>query len=493
MSAKFLDQAGRRILRAAVHFVAIAGVSITALPAFAAKHAERDGIGVMSLKDVAKLSGKKKASGAAGVAAAAAAPVTIDPRKSLVITESGLLNQFPILAVLNAIAAGSPNSMTAKMFYDQWMDVHNVAPGIGQGAHCNDELTGGMPTMNGFSLDCPRAEGKLVGTNPTDGNPNSFRVIAVVNRFDLATDPKKGGTDCGEYRIVYAKMSGFTVTTDRMTIIFEGVLPNPKPNGVDLSGCLPVAQFLSDLSSNPDPTDRIAKLKTFYFTGLPGFEPVVKASHYGFATPAAGGQIRTNLFMQFNWVLREYHLAVVGGRIKAVPSPNAINPPGQLFDETDAHPKGPQFRTDFLNQVASLAASDINTFNMNTLPSTYNNGDSDEQNATKSNPAANFSRSPNFAAAIQSKLTAIGSTLTPSQIVERAMANTCAGCHQLSNGHSIGGGLTYPSSLQFVHITETQRDTSPEGQSRFMISSALTNVFLPHRKAVLEAFMNGTP
>jgi hypothetical protein len=393
--------------------------------------------------------------------------------------------------VLNRLAAGSPQSMIARQLYDQWMDVHNLAPGIGQGGHCNDELTNGSPTLNGFAFDCPRAEGRLVGTNPTDGNPNSFQPIAVVNRFDLASDPRKGGTDCGEYRLIYGKTSGMTVSTDRMLIIFEGVLPNPAPNGTDLVGCRPVAQFWADLSTVSDPAVRASRLRSFFFTGLPGFQPVVQASHYGFATATAKGQIRTNLFMQFNWVLREYRLTVVNNLPKMVALPNELQPAGQLFNETDPHPKGPDFRTTFPNVVATLAASDINTFNMNTLPGRFDAGDGDQQHATRSNYLPQFAQSPNFSAAIQQRLNTGGSTLTPAQIVERAMAMSCAGCHQLSNGHSLGGGLTWPASLGFVHVSEAQRETSPEGLSRFRVSPALTDVFLPRRKAVLEAFLNG--
>ncbi|MEW6704655.1 MAG: hypothetical protein AB1430_07385 [Pseudomonadota bacterium] len=474
------------------------------------KHAERDGIGMLPLSEIAKLSGKKKnrpdktdpvAAGTssaklstASATAALATPVTIDPRRSLIITEAAILQAFPILNVLNRLAAGSPQSMIARQLYDQWMDLHNAAPGIGQGGHCNDELTNGLPTLNGFAYDCPRAEGRLVGTNPTNGSADSFRPIAIVNRFDLATDPRQGGTDCGEYRIIYAKHSGETNATNRMQIIFEAVLPNPAPNGVDLSGCRPVAEFLAELSTINDPIERINRLKTFYFTGLPGFAPVVKAAHYGFATPAAPGQIRTNLFMQFNWVLRDYRLALVNNLLKVVSLPTHMSPAGLLFNETDPHPKGTDFRQKFLDVVGTLAVNDINTFHMNGLPNRFDAGDGDQQDALRGNYPAQFANSPNFSAAVQQRLTAAGSTLTPAQVVQRAMAMSCAGCHQLSNNKNLGGGLVWPASMGFVHVSEkfTDRETSPEGQSRFKISPALTNVFLPHRKAVLEAFLNGS-
>lgn len=490
-------RAHRAITTSIALLVGMAGVSsVQAKPARHARHAERDGIALLSLQDIAALGGKvKKGKSTAQVTATATtattAPVTVDPRRSLMITDTTIVTSFPILDVLNRLAAGSPNSMIARQLYDQWMDLHNAAPGIGQGGHCNDELTNGVATLNGFQFDCPRAEGKLVGTNPTNGTPDSFRPIAVVNRFDLASDPRTGGTDCGEYRLIYAKNSGMSTPTNRMLIIFEGVLPNPAPNGKDLTGCRPVAQFWADLSNEPSLSVRASKLRSFFFDGLPGFEPVVKASHYGFATPTATGQIRTNLFMQFNWVLREYRLALVNNSLKMLAQPIAGSPAAQLFNETDPHPKGPDFRNSFLGVVPSLAINNINTFNDNGLPGTFNSGDGDQQSSTKGNYPGQFAQSPNFSAAIQQKLTAAGSTLTPAQVVDRSMAMSCAGCHQLSNNRNLGGGIVWPASLGFVHVTEAAVETSPEGVLRFKISPALTNVFLPRRKAVLEAFLNG--
>jgi hypothetical protein len=507
-------------------------LALAAAPAVMAKgkHAERDGIGILPLEDIKKLGGKRpKVKPGRGlfptpsfnpetpgipdspfdiplpttseldttereIAAAVVVggrTITIDPRRSLIVTDSSIMNSFPILTVLNRLAAGSPQSMIARQLYDQWMDLHNAAPGIGQGGHCNDQTTNGVATLNGFQYDCPRAEGRLVGTNPTDGNPDSFRAVAVVNRFDLATDPRRGGTDCGEYRIIYAKRSGQTVATNRMQIIFEGVLPNPRPNGVDLSGCRPVAEFWANLSTISDPAVRATQLRSFFFTGLSGFAPVVRAAHYGFATPNALGQIRTNLFMQSNWVLREYRLTLVNNRLKMVSLPNHQSPAGLLFNETNPHAKGADFRNQFLNVVQSLAINDINRFNSNTLPNRFDSGDGDQQDANENNYPAQFSRSPNFTRAVQGRLTTMGSTLTPAQIVQRSLAMSCAGCHQLSNGRNLGGGLVWPASLQFVHVSEAQPESGPNGQ-RFRISQALTSVFLPHRQRVFEAFLNGT-
>jgi hypothetical protein len=160
-----------------------------------------------------------------------------------------------------------------------------------------------------------------------------------------------------------------------------------------------------------------------------------------------------------------------------------------------AHPKGSNFRSAFLQQVASLQLNDINRLNMNALSEAFNAFDSDAQDANKTNYANQFANSPNFSASIQSTLTAGGSTLTPADIVARAQAMSCAGCHQFSSNKSLGGGLTWPASLGFVHVTENQTEAAPDGPAgsqRYVISPALVNVFLPRRQQVLQLFLGGS-
>ena len=88
--------------------------------------------------------------------------------------------------------------------------------------------------INGFPYRCPRAEGCQAILNPFDGaNPCAgYTAIAFVNRFDLAD--KERGRHCGEFRIVFARNSGFGLRncqlgTDRILIIFEALVPNPEP------------------------------------------------------------------------------------------------------------------------------------------------------------------------------------------------------------------------------------------------------------------------
>ena len=87
--------------------------------------------------------------------------------------------------------------------------------------------------------------------------------------------------------------------------------------------------------------------------------------------------------------------------------------------------------------------------------------------------------------ALQSQLTTLGSALTPDDVVARAQALSCAGCHKLSSGAALGGGLNWPASLGFTHVTERQTEVVG-GETRYVLSDALRLQFLPARKAIFS-------
>jgi hypothetical protein len=101
---------------------------------------------------------------------------------------------------------------------------------------------------------------------------------------------------------------------------------------------------------------------------------------------------------------------------------------------------------------------------------------------------ANFAGPSGFRNDIQTVLDNLGSSLSPDDIVARAQALSCGGCHQRSFGANLGGGVQGPISAAFVHSTEFQ-ETGPEGQ-RFSISFGLENTFLPFRKSIVEEFLS---
>jgi hypothetical protein len=200
---------------------------------------------------------------------------------------------------------------------------------------------------------------------------------------------------------------------------------------------------------------------------------------------------------------RQFHIVNDAAGMKFIPVIVATNPPASLFDETITQPLGPGFRTDFLNQVAplSLASTDpyaIDDISMETA-STYAGGESQETPPPTPGPmdyTAAFANSPSFKLAIQGKIPA-SSTLTPADIVSRAQTQSCAGCHHISVGAQLGGGVgpwpatLGPTGFQFTHEQLAPPFDLSGGADgpRYQISDALKNVFLPFRKHIIETFL----
>lgn len=404
-----------------------------------------------------------------------AGDAVIDPRRSLAVTDVALQSQFTLEAVLNQLAAqsGMPGLTGLKLFQQLWDTQNPAASGVTSVRHC--DASGG--TLNGFPYSC-RAEGAMAAS------PMSlFSIVGVYNRFDLASSE---GFDCGEYRMVFARNDG-----RRAFIIFEGVLPNTDQfterfDGV--FGCRPVQQFWADLTAVADPAVRAARLHDFYFQGLPHFGPVISVNNYGGFGSFRQGQVRVNQFVQAPWELHEFKLLRTSTTsLQVVPVTVKVNPFGDLFRDGGTRPQTAAFQQAFPSQVARLAINDINRFDM--IMSDQFNAAESNVDAT-GNYSALFSPTSAFAGAIQAELTRLGSPLTPANIVARAQTLSCAGCHQLSNNATLGGGLTWPASAGFVHSTEFQ-ETGPDGP-RFRVSPALTDVFLPARSSTMRSFLTRT-
>jgi hypothetical protein len=214
--------------------------------------------------------------------------------------------------------------------------------------------------------------------------------------------------------------------------------------------------------------------------------------NYGFNF-ASAGQIRVNMFMGGPWDLKEFKLMrqCPGGTctLKMEPSSVKTNPFGDLFNPASPHPLAGDFQNHFLTQVSTLALNDVNRFNY-TVPDQFNAAHSDAQSGgVEDDYVSNLGTGASaFRTAIQNQLTAIGSTLTPANIVARAQALSCGGCHQRNSGSNLGGGMTFPNSASFVHNNEFLQ-AGPDGQ-RFGLSTALDNTFLPFRKNIVEEFLS---
>jgi hypothetical protein len=422
----------------------------------------------------------------------------VDERRSLVATEQVILERFPFKRVMDALVAGSGvPGLTSLALFRQWWDTQNPGPGLAAGPHCNDQVDGnGAPVLNAYPYNCrpSPAEGVQAGSDPfaepLASNPDSYLPVGVFLRPDLA---RKTTRSCGEYRIVYAKRSGITSGLQRNLIIFEAFLPNLRADN-ELRGCKALFQFLADLSGVADPDQRGALLEQLFFSGAVGHPPVVSVAHYG-DNALSVGQIRTNQFLNapsFAWSLREFKLRRTCSdgactAMRLIPVTDKLNPFGPLFGATSNHPRAAQFHNQDLTQtVAKLALPnfDASNFKVNDI---FNTGQSQASGTNENNYRIQFQTAPaSFVNKIQQRLTQLGSSLTPGNIVDRYMALSCAGCHRFNNSLDLGGGIIWPASAGFTHVDE-QNTEIVDGQVAFVISPALKNAFLPARKAVLEA------
>ena len=381
----------------------------------------------------------------------------------------------------------------------------NPQPGLGQGPHCDDQTDPALgPVLNSFPFTCRPApsEGAQATCDPfASGGYNNcaYVPIGLFNRFDIAPE---NGAHCGEYRIVYAKASGISNPDDRNLIIFEAVMPNPLPV-LGLLGCRKIAKFWADLSDIDNLNTRADKLERFYFEGgavlgIPLSPPVVHVNHFG-NNANDRGQIRTNQFVNATpriWSLREFKLkrtcALLGcSAMRMIPATNKENPFGPLFGAPSTHARTPAFQGFLPGQIALLAGANIPDIDEE-MPDTYNSGQSQASASTDTNYVTNFGTGPSsLRTALTTALTTAGSALTADDIVKRVQALSCAGCHRLSNNVDIGGGLIWPPSQGFTHVSEIETEVVG-GVTRHKISDALVNAFLPHRKLVLQDYLDDT-
>jgi hypothetical protein len=438
-------------------------------------------------------------------------PVTCTPNvdiaansRSLMITDPAILAKFSLERVLQQMITKTDDPLAATFtpleFLQRLFDSENATAGgaFADVAHC-DQFN--FAFMNAPPTHCPRAEGALA-TNPnllTEGDPNSFVPVAIVNRLDLM---RKSAVTCGEYRIVYAKLSGKTNPEDRLFIIIEASLTNPIES--DVMSCKPVADMWASLEKETDLQIVSDKVENFFFTGLSGFGPVVHPDNCGDKSPdddgsygGSRGQVRIGHKMQLPWEWREFHVKRTMGAstpLAFVPVAVKNNPLPERFD-VEATPGDDWFRQEFIfNSVASLAANSLTEIRMQ-APGKSNMGQSAFEGAAASDYAARGSKSPgsDFASQIEAKYASLGiypacgendTFLTGKNILQRASVQTCAGCHApqkfLEPGNDIGCGLAWPESLGEVHIDENSK-----------LSPALTDVFLPARAKLLSTFVGG--
>jgi len=398
----------------------------------------------------------------------------LDERLSLIVTDEASTSAITFSDVMGQLADDK-----LELFRSWWDTANRGNP------FCPE-----TQELNGFPYECPRDEGEQAHVNPFDGSEPcyGYTAIAFVNRFDLAD--KDHGQHCGEFRIVFARNSGFDEHArayknckhplgKRLLINFEALVPNPEPPPsrqkpgpkdlfVNLEGCRPIVEFWLSLS-NTDMTTaaRGRALHDFFLKGLPkdsiarglprdDIGPIVNTHHY--AGGPASGQIRTNQRMQADWTLREFKTD--GGRI--VPTTVKSNPGNSLFWYNPDKEEFADYlvRDDTLAKLRGVTSSTAGETNIDTFAFALEEPGVDHLNSFESQ-----ARLPDWGDVVQNfddcqrnttlcpetdvikkKLTEkldevksslgpeVKSSLSAENIIHRIRTQTCAGCHHYSNG-----------------------------------------------------------
>ncbi len=417
---------------------------------------------------------------------------------ALLVTDPEVLSHFSLERVLQQIIDKSPlqdttpEEMLKRLFDTQNATASAVFPDV---LHCDSPDNAAF--KNGPAADCPRAEGALAKSpglfDPK--HPDYFVPVALVNRMDLMP---QGLTTCGEYRIIFAKVSGRTNPNDRVFLIMEGALENPTAT---IEGCMPAANLWASLENETEPEAIAAKLETFYFTGLGGFKPLVHPDHLGVIGGeddpygSTRGQIRVGQHMQDPWDWREFRVSYTpggGSFIRPVTVKN--NPIPAFFDTSVTTPTAAEFRTNFLfGDMYSLASTQDPTRMRMSTQNMFNAGESAITGAASSDYLTHAKTSvgvPSMLADITAQISQNGlgadcppaDPLTAEAIVARASVQTCAGCHApaqfIGAERRLGCGAVFPASLGEAHIDENS-----------IISPALEEVFLPQRAAEMTQYL----
>lgn len=338
------------------------------------------------------------------------------------------------------------------------------------------------------------------------GDPEEMRPVGVFNRLDLAPLNWKY---CGEHRIVYAKGAPNS-PTDRLTLIFEAAVSNPDKNNFSSRACRPIAAFWKALRAQSGAA-LARSLEQFYYTGLPGFQPVIHFEHFGMPF----GQVRGNLFVKepkFIWQLREWHIAIpANAKLPSfMPAPLGNNPQLMLYspdkpgDDALVHKLRQDFQAHFIEKsvpallkVETDALAKGQTATNHQLFAGLGTEDNIRFNAFESNanlPPDGRGDAPNTHVQANDDMTRrIGEIIaksglpescrpTPEQLLERAGVTSCGGCHDFSKSRAISQNqIVWPQPVLpgFVHIDE-KGDLSP----------LLKDSLLPSRLANLNSFLS---
>jgi hypothetical protein len=412
--------------------------------------------------------------------------VVLDVHRSLIVHDVATLSgaDFSLSRVMNQLAVQfnvlNPWDFIngATLFARMW-DAQNptnssaAATGV---ERCTRRL-------NDFPVQCRPYEGEQ--SNSPEGYMSSYLPIALVNRFDLHDTEFK---HCGEYRLIYAMGSGLGGF-----VSFEARLSNPTPGFA--KGCAEIQNFWANLSGIDSAETRATLLENFYFNGIsPDVGPAIYVGNFD----EGRGQVRTNQFARGPWILKEYKTGMQNGKSTLYLVTVKSNPYGRFFDVTNTDSRALEFRDDFIDSLPSLLG-DLNSIRLNVTLDTHNHGQSvvPEPESLGSgfiqenDYLANFvsGGDSHFAAQIDAQIFLAESSLSVAQLLNRATAMSCAGCHQpsafgLTKANALGADMSWSNSLGFFHIARSATN------GEYPLSPALLQMFLPVRKIELETYLS---
>lgn len=394
--------------------------------------------------------------------------------RSLAVTEVEILSRFSFEDVLDQLIRenGTEDLQTGRELWTQWLATNG---------NCDD--------FNGYPISCRGGELETDADPFTIDNFN-YQAVGLFNRFDLAS---ADGSDCGEYRIVFAREHNDFA--QEKTLIFEARLSNPQPEA-GLAGCSDIAQFWASLTNMDANEARADALESFYFSGIAGIKPVLHPDH--FQRLDGSGQVRTNSFLEnTEWSMREYGIrrdCSIDCQLVFKQMPTKENPFLALLDDT-------AFQDWLIDTIAipgeGLLANSVNELTF-PVPEVFNSGESLSPesrvrplfipNIADNMPAVLSER-------IADKLAVLGSSISAEQLINRANSLTCNGCHHTSspsfsgNNDDLGFAATFPDVDRFRHVQLSVDTIDAPNGPRYKMSDALKIEFLPYRKQVFEEYL----
>ncbi len=417
-------------------------------------------------------------------------------RTALVFNDPESLKEaFSFAAVVKAILKSSgieDSDANADAFVTTMIDTFGVT------GKSNDGVD--MP------IDKRPEELKLVASELLRGNDaQRMHPVGLFNRLDLAP---QHWSNCGEYRVVFARRQEDTSPPKQFLLIFEAKLPAENAGeALALSArqarCTEVAKFWAELGKLEDKASIASKLQTLYFTGLQladgkSLAPVISAANLG----VEQGQVRGNIFLAPPWQLREWRVEDSGGMLNFAMDTVKSNPLAEFYGDAPAAATTPDamtkrwrgFNDDFIGtHVRELSTPELEDKAADAINLTANLGlnsadpvnEFQSTSTTSDEPSAIAPANSNLRQSITTKLGQMGpkaAALTADHVLARAGAMTCGGCHRFSAGDDVSAAFKWPSDLGFKHIDD-RGNLSPALQSHFlkarmgMLKNAVCGIF----------------